>query len=152
MSKHYQVRVGKFNVVGFANAADATDFQRRRGGKIEVLENGVTVNVPEDAGKGPQVSIAESSSFPTPSPGLCSLLGLPVTALREPKLIEAAWRANGNKSSPRDTNAILRGLVDYLRTQRAATIDSAMAYLRENFPLLFASALAKTAGTTATAS
>lgn len=135
---YIEVQVGS-RIESFCNIESAKNFARTHGG---IVLN--TANVAIDG-------IAQSDSFPTPSPGLCSLLGLSTVALREPEEIRAAWEANGKKSTPRDREKIVSGLVSYFRTKRGTDADSTLKFLSERHPLLFSDRLRATAGTSSVA-
>lgn len=135
-----QVQVGS-RIESFANCESAKNYCRKWGGKI--LAN-------EDPGAGAARPIAESDHFPTPSPGLCNLLGLSTTSLAEPSELKAAWESNGRRSSPADHEKIKFALVNYWRGKRGGDIDDALNFLKARHPLLFPEQLhAAAAGTSA---
>jgi hypothetical protein len=125
----------RHGITEFANAESAESYRKKWGGKI--------LNTANAAIDG----ITSQTALPVRSPGLCGLLGLDTVALNTPGELEAAWSANGSKSTPRDTDKIVHGLIAFWRGRKSCDVNTAAAFLKERHPLLFPSSLAATAGT-----
>jgi hypothetical protein len=132
MTKITSVKI-RNRVEQFTNETDAKAFAKKHGGEI------LAANA-ADGGIGTQ------SSIPTRSPGLCTLLGLGIVALNTSGEIECAYSSNGDKSSPRDTDKIVNGLIAFWRTRLGSDVDSTVKFLQERHPLLFPAALARVSG------
>lgn len=130
-SKIHQVKI-RDRVESFVNETDAKAYARKHGGEI------LSANAADGVGT--------QSSMPTRNPFLCTLLGLGIAALNTPGEIETAFEANGNKSSPRDTDKIVNALVGFWRTKRGGDVDSTVQFFQDRHPLLFNSSLAKVSG------
>jgi hypothetical protein len=127
----------RHGIAEFTNAQDGAAYARKHGGKVLNTANAAIDGIAQQP----------KSSMPVPSPALCALLGLNTSALSDPKEIAAAYEANGRKGMPRDTDKVVQGLISYWRTKRGCDVDDAVALLKKRHPLLFPSALYKTAGT-----
>lgn len=133
MTKIIEVQLPGGRIEQFANLAAAEMYCRKTGGKL-------TANSAID-------KITSTDAMPVRNPATCALLGLSTVALQTNGEIEAAFAGNGRKSSPRNTDKIVASLVNFWRAKTGGTVDETIKFLQDRHPLLFPSALGKTAGT-----